>query len=184
MPASLEGPIPTPAIRPSTGLDQHSPSDFLDQTPGVSMEESPPHILSTKNFHVTQLPHRKDESVSGIIWDCWSSAITAPLWKENETEEYINLIDAISKIFHSNLRQISNYTNYRCYFPELIKIPDNLMNTQYFLAPKGSSLPAASHYPLLKQGHLGWHQSGPQGSSDVKIHLGNYSWKCRTNRLL
>lgn len=83
VPVSQEGPIPTPAKSPITGLAQHSPSDFLDQPPGVPMEESPPCILSTKNFQVTQFPHRRDKSVSDksltfyllqaseIIWDCW-----------------------------------------------------------------------------------------------------------------
>lgn len=82
VPASLEGPYLYASQKAKHGLDPHSPSVFLDQPPGVPMEESPPHILSTKSYQVTQLPHRRDKSAfdksltyplqaPGIIWDCW-----------------------------------------------------------------------------------------------------------------
>lgn len=44
-------------------LLRRSPGDFLDKPASLSPREQPPHLLSNKNFQVTQLLHRRGKSI-------------------------------------------------------------------------------------------------------------------------
>lgn len=120
--------------------------------------------------------------------------MTTNLWKEKKPELYRNLTDAVSKVSDCTCTwQISSdmEISYRHYFSGLLKISDNLVDTQH--RAQGEALdwqpqqpPCSLPSPTCPSG-IPRHgfpdiQRGSQGSSDAYwgILLGNWSQTHRT----